>query len=86
MRNACRDITELIEKEIFEKKGIHGKGVHYILGKRVRRAMISRQRAMDLPVCLMSKGPHKGLKGLESLRCYHSDVNPPGQLTHICNI
>jgi len=34
----------------------------------------------------MSKGPHKGLKGLESLRCYHSDVNPPGQLTHICNI
>ena len=37
MRNACRDITELIEKEIFEKKGIHGKGVHYILGKRARK-------------------------------------------------
>ena len=32
------------------------------------------------------KEPHKGLKGLESLRCYHSDVNLPGQLTHKCNI
>jgi hypothetical protein len=56
MRNADRDITELIEKEIFEKKGIHGKGVHYILGKRVRRAMISRQRAMDRQFASCQKG------------------------------
>ncbi len=38
MRNATRDLTELVEKEIFEKKGIHGKGVHYVLGKRARKA------------------------------------------------
>jgi predicted HTH transcriptional regulator len=37
MRNASRDLTELVEKEIFEKKGIHGKGVHYVLGKRARK-------------------------------------------------
>jgi len=36
MRNASRDLTGLVEKEIFEKKGIHGKGVHYVLGKRAR--------------------------------------------------
>ena len=37
MRNASRDLTELVEKELFEKKGIHGKGVHYVLGKRARK-------------------------------------------------
>jgi ATP-dependent DNA helicase RecG len=37
MRNASRDLTKLVEKEIFEKKGIHGKGVHYVLGKRARK-------------------------------------------------
>ena len=35
-RNASRDLSELVEKEIFEMKGIHGTGVHYILGKRAR--------------------------------------------------
>ncbi|MFA4877039.1 MAG: ATP-binding protein [Methanoregula sp.] len=38
MRNATRDLTELVEKEIFEKRGIHGKGVHYVLGRRARKA------------------------------------------------
>jgi ATP-dependent DNA helicase RecG len=38
MRNASRDLTDLVEKEIFEKRGIHGKGVHYVLGKRARKA------------------------------------------------
>ncbi|MFA5268237.1 MAG: ATP-binding protein [Methanoregula sp.] len=36
-RNASRDLSELVEKEIFEKKGIHGTGVHYILGKRAKK-------------------------------------------------
>ncbi|MDO9034140.1 MAG: ATP-binding protein, partial [Methanoregula sp.] len=36
-RNASRDLTELVEKEIFEKKGIHGTGVHYVLGKRATK-------------------------------------------------
>lgn len=31
MRNASRDLTELVEKELFEKKGIHGKGTYYIM-------------------------------------------------------
>jgi predicted HTH transcriptional regulator len=38
MRNASRDLTDLVEKEIFEKRGIHGKGVHYVPGKRARKA------------------------------------------------
>ncbi len=38
MRNASRDLTDLVEKGIFEKRGIHGKGVHYVLGKRARKA------------------------------------------------
>jgi len=36
-RNATRDLTELVEKEIFEKKGTHGIGVHYILSKRATK-------------------------------------------------
>ncbi|OPX74538.1 MAG: hypothetical protein A4E40_00899 [Methanoregulaceae archaeon PtaU1.Bin059] len=39
-RNASRDLSELVEKEIFEKKGIHGTGVHYILGKRAKKGPI----------------------------------------------
>jgi len=38
MRNATRDLTDLVEKGIFGKRGIHGKGVHYVLGKRARKA------------------------------------------------
>lgn len=38
MRNASRDLTELVKNGIFEKRGIHGKGVHYVLGKRARKA------------------------------------------------
>ena len=37
MRNATRDLKELVEKGIFEKMGIHGKGVHYVLGKSARK-------------------------------------------------
>jgi predicted HTH transcriptional regulator len=37
MRNATRDLKELVEKGIFEKKGIHGKGVHYVLSKSARK-------------------------------------------------
>jgi ATP-dependent DNA helicase RecG len=37
MRNASRDLTDLVEKGIFEKKGIHGVGVHYVLSKRARK-------------------------------------------------
>jgi len=37
MRNATRDLKELVEKGIFEKKGIHGKGIHYVLGKSARK-------------------------------------------------
>jgi len=36
-RNASRDLSELVEKEIFERRGIHGTGVHYILGKRAKK-------------------------------------------------
>ncbi len=36
-RNASRDLSELVEKEIFEKRGTHGIGVHYVLGKRARK-------------------------------------------------
>ena len=36
-REASRDLTELVDKEVFIKKGIHGKGVHYILGKSARK-------------------------------------------------
>ena len=34
-RESSRDLAELVEKDVFVKKGTHGKGVHYILGKRV---------------------------------------------------
>lgn len=34
-REASRDLSELVDKGVFVKKGIHGKGVHYTLGKRV---------------------------------------------------
>jgi hypothetical protein len=30
-RESSRDLAELVEKEVFVKKGIHGKGVHYAL-------------------------------------------------------
>jgi predicted HTH transcriptional regulator len=36
-RNASRDLSELVEKEIFEKRGIHGAGVHYVLGKSAKK-------------------------------------------------
>jgi predicted HTH transcriptional regulator len=36
-RNASRDLSELVKKEIFERKGIHGTGVHYIFGKRAKK-------------------------------------------------
>jgi ATP-dependent DNA helicase RecG len=36
-REASRDLTELIEKGVFIKRGIHGVGVHYVLDKRVRK-------------------------------------------------
>ena len=38
MRNASRDLTDLVKNGIFEKRGIHGKGVHYVLGKKARKA------------------------------------------------
>ena len=33
-RESSRDLAELVEKEVFVKKGTHGKGVHYVLDKR----------------------------------------------------
>lgn len=32
-RESSRDLAELVEKDVFVKKGTHGKGVHYVFGK-----------------------------------------------------
>ena len=31
-REATRDLAELVEKGVLIKKGLHGKGVYYVLG------------------------------------------------------
>jgi predicted HTH transcriptional regulator len=36
-RNATRDLSELVEKEVFDKRGTHGIGVHYVLSKRASK-------------------------------------------------
>jgi ATP-dependent DNA helicase RecG len=33
-RESSRDLAELVEKDVFVKKGTHGKGVHYVLDNR----------------------------------------------------
>jgi len=58
MRNATRDLKELVEKGIFEKRGIHGKGVHYVLGKSARNAMIQIFKNKTGTNCQLVKGPY----------------------------
>jgi ATP-dependent DNA helicase RecG len=33
-RESSRDLADLVEKDVFIKKGTHGKGVHYVLDQR----------------------------------------------------
>jgi len=41
MRNATRNLKDLADKGIFVKRGIHGKGVHYVLSKSAGKAPIT---------------------------------------------
>ena len=48
--------------------------------------MIAGNVVTEVKDSSMVKEPYKSQKRHESVRCYHSDVNLPGQLTHIGNI